>query len=331
MGPEDLMQVLRPLRLQGHPQLLVGLQTADDAAVWQVDGERALVQTVDFFTPIVDDPYTYGSIAAANSLSDIYAMGGEPFLALAIAAFPTDLPKEILTRIFQGGADKAAEAGVVIAGGHTVTDDEPKYGLCVTGWVDPRRLLTKAGARAGDALYLTKPIGTGCVTTALKRGRAAAEDVEAAVAWMCRLNRHAARALDGLPVRGGTDITGFGLLGHAYEVAVASGVLLAIEAAAVPLLPGALDYARLELLPGGTERNRRYLLSPDETGCARVELATSAEEAQAGLLFDAQTSGGLLLSVPREYTASLDAAFRSAGVDSWRIGEVAEGHGVLVR
>lgn len=331
MGPEDLTQLLRPLRIPGHANLLVGLQTADDAAVWLVDDGRALVQTVDFFTPIVDDPYTYGAIAAANSLSDVYAMGGEPFLALAIAAFPDELPKEMLARILQGGIDKAAEAGVVIGGGHTVTDDEPKYGLCVTGWVDPARMLTKAGARAGDVLYLTKPVGTGCVTTALKKGQARPADVDAAVAWMCRLNREASRLVAGLPVRGATDVTGFGLLGHAYEMAAASAVRLVVDAAAVPLLPGALEYARRDLLPGGTDRNRGYLLAVDEAGQPRVELATPAEEARVGLLFDAQTSGGLLLAVPGPHVAAVETAFRAAGVQLWRIGEATHGHGVLVR
>jgi selenide,water dikinase len=331
MGPEDLMQVLRPLRSQGHPHLIVGLQTADDAAVWQVDSQRGLVQTVDFFTPIVDDPYTYGAIAAANSLSDVYAMGGEPFLALAIAAFPAALPKAILTRIFQGGADKAAEAGVVIAGGHTVTDDEPKYGLCVTGWVDLARVLTKAGAQAGDALYLTKPLGTGCVTTALKKGQAGHDHVDVAVGWMCRLNGAAARMLATLPVRACTDITGFGLLGHAYEMAIASGVRLAIEAATVPLLPGALDYARRGLLPGGADRNHDYLAAADETQLPRVELATTADEARVGLLFDPQTSGGLLFAAPAAHTRAVEAALRAADVPLWRIGEVTAGHGVVVR
>jgi len=213
MGPGDLAHVLRHLTSKERPpELLVGLHVADDAAVWQVDQERALVQTVDFFTPVVDDPYTYGAIAAANSLSDVYAMGGEPFLALAIAAFPADLPKDILAEIFRGGADKAAEAGVVIAGGHTVTDDEPKYGLCATGLVHPDRVLTKAAARPGDAVYLTKPLGTGVITTALKKERATAVHVDAAVEWMLRLNRDAARILARFPqVRACTDITGFGL------------------------------------------------------------------------------------------------------------------------
>jgi len=203
--------VLRHLATQETPAaLLVGLQTADDAAVWRLDAERALVQTVDFFTPIVDDPYTYGAIAAANSLSDVYAMGGTPFLALAIAGFPTAVSKDVLAEIFRGGADVAAEAGVVIAGGHTVMDDEPKYGLCVTGMVHPDRILTKAAARAGDVVFLTKPVGTGIITTALKRELAQPEHVDAAVTSMRTLNRAAGVLLAEHPgVRACTDVTGF--------------------------------------------------------------------------------------------------------------------------
>src|SRR5919202_3442783 len=235
MGPGDLAHVLRHLTSKERPpDLLVGLHVADDAAVWRLDGERALVQTVDFFTPIVDDAYTYGAIAAANALSDVYGMGGEPFLSLAIAAFPADLPKDILAEIFRGGADKAAEVGVVVAGGHTVTDEEPKYGLVVTGMVHPERVLTKAAARAGDVAFLTKPLGTGVISTALKKERAAPAHVDAAVSWMLRLNRDAARLLARFPqVQACTDVTGFGLLGHGYEMAAASGAGLEVEAAAV--------------------------------------------------------------------------------------------------
>src|SRR5688500_8331243 len=261
MGPGDLAHVLRHLATKEAPAaLLVGLQTADDAAVWRLDAERALVQTVDFFTPIVDDPYTYGAIAAANSLSDVYAMGGTPFMALAIAGFPSAVSKDVLAEIFRGGADTAAEAGVVIAGGHTVMDDEPKYGLCVTGFVHPERFLTKAAARPGDALFLTQPLGTGIVTTALKRELAQSDHVDAAVASMRALNRAAAELLSLHPeVRACTDVTGFGLLGHGYEMAAASGVRLDIDSDSVPALPGAPEYARLDISPGGADRNRLYL------------------------------------------------------------------------
>src|SRR5918997_1011676 len=223
MGPGDLAQVLRPLKVHTHPNLIIGLNPGDDAAVYLLSETQALVQTVDFFPPVVDDPYTFGAIAAANAMSDVYAMGGEVLLGLNIAAWPEDLPHEMLGRIFAGGADKLAEVGAVIAGGHTVTDDEPKYGLCVTGTIRPDRILTKAGARPGDRLYLTKPIGTGVVTTALKQS-AAAEHVAEAVAWMVRLNRDASRLALEVGVNACTDITGFGLAGHAAEVAEKSGV-----------------------------------------------------------------------------------------------------------
>lgn len=333
MGPGDLAHVLRHLTSKERPpELLVGLHVADDAAVWRLDERRALVQTVDFFTPIVDDPYTYGAIAAANSLSDVYAMGGEPFLALAIAAFPAALPKEILAEIFRGGAEKAAEAGVVIAGGHTVTDDEPKYGLCVTGMVDPERVWTKAGARPGDLAFLTKPLGTGVITTALKKEQARQEHVAAAVEWMLRLNRDAARVLARFPqVRACTDITGFGLLGHGYEMAAAGGVGLEIEAAAVPFMDGALDYAAADLLPGGAERNQQYLEEVDGSGKPRVRVDTGVPAPRAALLFDPQTSGGLLFAAPADSAGEIEAAFRDAGVPLWQIGRVVAGHGVQVR
>ena len=332
MGPGDLAHVLRHLTAQKMPAaLLVGLQTADDAAVWRLDAERALVQTVDFFTPIVDDPYTYGSIAAANSLSDVYAMGGTPFMALAIAGFPAALPKDVLGEIFRGGADTAAEAGVVIAGGHTVIDDEPKYGLCVTGFVHPERILTKAAARPGDALFLTKPLGTGIITTALKRQVADPEIVAGAVASMRTLNRGAAVILTQHPaVRACTDVTGFGLLGHAYEMAAASGVRLEIDASAVPALPGALEYARRDISPGGADRNRLYLDEADQSGAARVVVAERVPEPELLVLYDPQTSGGLLFTVPALGAAQVEDAFRHADLPLWRIGRCLEGRGVIV-
>ena len=336
MGPGDLAHVLRhlPPAPGAYPDLLVGLQAADDAAVWRLDAERALVQTVDFFTPIVDDAYTYGAIAAANSLSDIYAMGGEPFLALAIAAFPDSLPQDLLAEIVRGARDKAAEAGVVIAGGHTVVDDEPKYGLCVTGLVHPERILTKGAARPGDTLYLTKPLGTGVIATALKKERAAPQHVEGAVQSMLRLNRDAARLLRQASlhpaVRAATDITGFGLLGHAYEMALASGVVLEIDAAAVPFLPGALEYVGADLLPGGADRNQAYLEEADDSGDPRLTVAPGVDPVRAAALFDPQTSGGLLFAAPQEAVAAVEGAFREAGQPLWAIGRCAAGHGVRV-
>jgi len=325
MGPAALAQVLRGLSLTTHPDLLVGLAVSDDAAVYRLSDELALVQTVDFFPPIVDDPYTYGAIAAANALSDVYAMGGRPIMALAVAGFPEQLPAAVVAAILQGGADKVAEAGAVVAGGHTTVDQEPKYGLCVTGTVHPARVLTKGGARPGDRLLLTKPLGTGVITTAHKRGAVAPEHFAAAVESMLRLNRAAGELAAQAGLRGATDITGYGLLGHAGELARASAAGLRIELARVPLLPGAHEYARRGMLPGGLGRNRAYLL---EDGF--VTLAEELDPASAQLLFDPQTSGGLLLAVPEERAALLQAQLQEAGEQSWEIGAVVEGQGIEV-
>ena len=325
MGPGALAQVLRSLRLPTSPNLLIGLDIKDDAAVYQIADDLALVQTVDFFPPIVDDPYAFGAIAAANALSDVYAMGGRPIMALAIAGFPEDLPPATISAILQGGADKVAEAGAVVAGGHTVIDAEPKYGLCVTGLVDPKRVTAKAHAEAGDVLLLTKPLGTGVITTAHKRGLAGEADLAAAIASMAKLNRRAAELAEGVQVHSATDITGYGLLGHASELARNSGVGLRLRLAAVPLLPGALEYARQGIFAGGLARNREYLLGE---GAARI--AEGLEHAHTQLLFDPQTSGGLLFAVPADLEASLCERFTSAGEPIWRIGEVVAGDGIDV-
>jgi selenide,water dikinase len=319
--------VLRPLTTRHDPNLLVGLQTSDDAAVYKLSEDQAIVQTVDFFTPVVDDPYTYGAIAAANSLSDIFAMGGEPLFALNVAGFPDNLDLGILARIFEGGADKAAEAGIVIAGGHTVTDAEPKYGLIVTGLIHPQETLTKAGAKPGDLLYLTKPLGTGVVTTALKQEAADASDVEAAIESMLTLNMAAGRAARQAGVNACTDITGFGLMGHATEVAIKSGVGLRFDANSVPLLPGAERYATEGRVPGGGHRNRDYYQSLPECG---VTDEAGVPDWLSALLFGPETSGGLLVSVAPERAPDLEAAFREAGVTTWKIGLVVEGRGIVL-
>ncbi len=327
MGPGALAQVLRPLTMLTHPDLLVGLQTSDDAAVYRLSADQAIIQTVDFFPPVVDDPYVWGQIAAANAMSDVYAMGGEVLFGLNIAAWPDNLPGEMLGRVFAGGADKMAEVGAVIAGGHTVTDDEPKYGLCVTGLIHPGRILTKAGARPGDRLFLTKPIGTGVVTTALKRGAAESAHVQAAVDAMLTLNRAAslaAREVGG--VHACTDITGFGLLGHAAEVVAKSGVGLRLRAGAVPLLPGARDYAAGGQIAGGLERNRDHFTV--EGG--GIAIASDVAPDLATLLFDPQTSGGLLLTTAAERAGALEAAFAAAGLPLWEIGDVVAGAGIVV-
>lgn len=277
--------------------MLVGFDTSDDAGVYRLSPECALVQTVDFFTPIVDDPYTYGAIAAANSLSDVYAMGGRPITALSIVAFPGNGDPAVLASILQGGLSKMVEAGCTVVGGHSVSDPEVKFGYSVTGLVHPDKVWANAGARPGDVLVLTKPIGTGIIATAGKRGAAAEAHLAGAVESMLRLNRAAAERLAGCGVHGCTDITGFGLLGHGREMALGSQVTLEIDAAAVPLLEGVRDYARAGAIPGGLRNNR------DFASCD-VEVAGQIEEDLLAILYDPQTSGGLLAALadpPPEY------------------------------
>jgi len=302
----------------------VGLSGPDDAAVWQLDEKRALVVTTDFFTPVVDDPYDYGAIAAANSLSDIYAMGGTPFLALNIAALPPDLPGEISSEILRGGAEKAREAGVVIAGGHTIQDKEPKYGLVVLGFVEKEKMLTKAGLRPGDALVLTKPLGFGCTTTALKQDKADETDVREVVDWMTRLNRTASLLAVEFGLSAATDVTGFSLLGHGFEMAQASGVALHFDYAQIPFVSGARKYAEMWTFPGGASDNRAYF-SPN------VNFDPSIDEAAQMLLFDPQTSGGLLLGVPQEKLAGFQARAHELNQPAWTIGAVRPGSGIIVR
>lgn len=273
-----------------NPNVLVGYDAADDAGVYRLSDELALVQTVDFFTPIVDDPFTFGAIAAANSLSDVYAMGGSPISALSIVAFPGDADAEVLEAILRGGLEKMREAGCAVLGGHSVNDPEIKFGYAVTGTIHPGRIKANAGARAGDALVLTKALGTGVIGTALKRGIASAASVAAAEEQMLRLNRGACEAMLRFDVHGCTDVTGFGLIGHAREMALASGVTLEIEASRVPLLPGALDAVRAGAVPGGLKNNREF------ASCS-VDGAESIDAALLELLYDPQTSGGLLISV----------------------------------
>jgi selenide,water dikinase len=295
----------------------------DDAAVWRVDEDRALVVTTDFFTPVVDDPYDYGAVAAANSLSDIYAMGGNPFLALNVAALPPDLPVEILAEILRGGAEQARKAGVVIAGGHTIQDKEPKYGLIVVGFADQKRMLTKSGARPGDHLVITKPLGFGTTTTAIKRDLADPADIVEVVDWMKRLNKTAAELAVNNNLHGGTDITGFSLLGHAWEMAEASGVGLRFYFERIPFTRGAKRYAQEWIFPGGSSDNRLYFGE-------HVHFPAQFDEAWQMLLFDAQTSGGLLLAVPPD---KLDAFLQQAAdLDQpvWVIGDVVVGNDIQV-
>jgi selenide,water dikinase len=300
--------------------VLVGFDTADDAGVYRLTPECALVQTVDFFTPIVDDPETFGAIAAANSLSDVYAMGGRPLSALSIVCYPGKGDLEDLEAILRGGAEKMREAGCAVLGGHSVADEEIKFGYAVTGTVHPERVLANSGARPGDALMFTKQLGTGVIATALKRGLAREEDVCASVASMLALNRAACEAMLAFDVHGCTDITGFGLIGHARELAAASGVTLEIEVDRVRFLPGALDYARLGAIPGGLKNNREFAacaVAADREFPAEVE----------NLLYDPQTSGGLLISLAARDRAPLERAFPGAYV----VGRAVERGGKPIR
>lgn len=319
--------MLRPLKdvfaTQQYPDLLVGLDQPDDAAIWRLSDDRALVITTDFFTPVVDDAYDYGAIAAANSLSDIYAMGGEPFLALNVAALPPQLPHELLAEIIRGAAEKAREAGVVVAGGHTVQDKEPKFGLVVVGFVHPGKILTKSGARVGDRLVLTKPLGFGTVTTALKRGMAEPQDVEEAVTWMKQLNHQAAQLARQFDLKAGTDVTGFSLLGHALEMARESGVGMQLRYSQIPFLSCAYKYARQFIFPGGASDNRLYFGQ-------WVQFDANLDEHEQMLLFDPQTSGGLLLAVPSDRIDAFLEEAPTQGISIWEVGEVVSGEGIEV-
>ncbi len=317
MAPAALSQVLRHLPKARDPNLLVGPENSDDAAVYKLGDDLALIQTVDFFTPVMDDPYLFGQVAAANALSDIYAMGGTPLLALNIVCFPNCLPPEVLHRILRGGADKVAEAGAIIAGGHTVQDDVPKYGLAVTGLAHPERILSNAGARPGDMLVLTKPLGTGIINTAIKGDLAPAESVRAALESMLELNRKAAEVMIRWSAGSCTDITGFGLLGHAAEMALASKVTMEIHSSSVPLLPGIKELAAMGMIPAGAYANRDYF-----SGQVKIPGGTGPE--MTAILFDPQTSGGLLISVPASGAGRMMDEMEREGVAAVMVGKVKE-------
>lgn len=318
---------MRPLKgifpPTNYPQLLVGLDSPDDSAVYKLSDDRAIISTMDFFPPVVDDAYDFGAIAAANALSDVYAMGGEPIMAINLVAFPDGLDHAILAEILRGGAEKALEAGVVVAGGHTVSDKEPKYGLSVTGQVHPEKILTKGGAQVGDLLILTKALGTGVITTALKNNRVQASHLQTAVLSMKRLNRDAARAVRDFDVHAMTDITGYGLLGHAYEMASAGGVNFQFEFDAFWWLDGALLYAEEDIFPGGMGRNQDYFSQ-------WVTFRDKFAEYQRNLLYDPQTSGGLLIAVAKNNAdALLDRLIKNGDTASSIVGEVQPGNGYL--
>ena len=313
---------MRPLaeifKSQDYPDLLVGLETGDDAAVYRVSDDLAIIFTTDFFTPVVDDPYEYGAIAAANAMSDVYAMGGEVVLALNVCGFPPAMPPEIVSEILRGGGEKVAEAGGVIAGGHTLDDDEPKYGLAVIGFVHPDEVATKVGARPGDVLFLTKRLGVGIITTAAKGGVAEDTHLHAAVEQMLRLNRRAARLMKQVDAHAVTDITGFALLGHSYEVAELSEVTLRFHLDSLPFLDGAQQYAEDWLFPGGSSCNR-------DAYDDHVSFASGIPDELQMLLFTPETSGGLLICVAPDDANTLEDLFTSEGQPYWIVGEAVEG------
>jgi len=311
---EELLRGFVPAEAEN---LLVGLDPADDAAVYKLDDERALVFTIDFFPPIVDDPDDFGAIAATNALNDVFAMGGRPLLALSVAAFPEDLPTAVVRAIFDGADGQVREAGAILAGGHTIRDSEPKYGLAVVGTVSPDGVWPKAGARPGDLLYLTKPLGTALVLGGARRGVA---DAREAVRWMRTLNKDAADVLRSLAPNAVTDVTGFGLAGHAHEMATRSGVRIVLEAARLPPLDGALAAARAGVSTAGTRNNRAY--APVEAGEVAPELVE--------LAYDPQTAGGLLVSLPADKAMSLEAQFAARSLFLARVGRVEEGAGLLL-
>lgn len=294
VGPDILAQVLCHLPITVDDNLIVGLDTSDDAAVYKLNDDLAMIQTLDFFTPIVDDPYTFGQIAAANSLSDVYAMGGEPKLAMNIVCFPNCLDPSILTEILKGGYDKVKEAGALVVGGHTVEDDEPKYGLSVTGFAHPSKILTNSNARPGDLLILTKPLGVGIINTAVKGELADKDSYDEAVMVMATLNKYAKEAMDQVSgINSLTDITGFGLLGHGLEMAMASNVSIRIYHKNIPVIAKALEYAGMGLVPAGAYSNREYV-------GRRVLIDERVPKSMEDILFDPQTSGGLLISIEKD-------------------------------
>jgi len=308
LGPADLAHILHTLPTFHHPDVIVGTETSDDAGVFRLRDDLAIVNTVDFLTPMVDDPFTFGQVAAANAISDIYAMGAEPRTALNIVGFPRGtMDIEVLGEILRGGADKAREAGVVVIGGHSLIDEEIKYGMAVTGEIHPNRVIRNVGVQPGDALVLTKALGTGIITTALKERRAASESVDAAAASMTTLNATASRIMRGFPVHACSDVTGFALLGHAQEMAAGTEVTIVLESVALPLLPGAERLADEGHLTGGCRRNRSYLQD-------KVSVDQSVRPGLAEIGFDPQTSGGLLIALPRDDAPRLVAELQASGV-----------------
>lgn len=311
-----MTQVLCQIQKPNHPDLLVGIETSDDAAVYKINDEIALIQTLDFFTPVVDDPYTFGQIAAANALSDVYAMGGDPILALNIVCFPNCLEPSILSEILRGGQDKVIEAGAILVGGHSVSDDEPKYGLSVAGFVHPSKVMTNDHAKPGDVLILTKPLGVGIINTAIKAGEASETAVREAVLSMTTLNKFGKKATENLSgVHSITDITGFGLLGHSVEMAEGSKVTLRIHSKDIPFISEAKDYANMGLIPGGAYKNRDFFAK-------KIFIEENVPTFLQDIIFDPQTSGGLLISVAKEDSKKLLENLATSPISFALIGEV---------
>ena len=314
VGAGVLAQLLDDIKVHSDPNLLVGFERSDDASVYKINEELALVQTVDFFPPIADDPYTFGAIAATNALSDIYAMGAEPKLALNIMAVPEDMPKEAVRQILRGGYDKVYEAGALITGGHSIYDEEPKYGLAVTGFVHPDKMLTNSGARPGDVLLFTKPLGIGVLTSAMKAQMVSEQTESFAFGLMTTLNKSARDVMVKYDVHACTDVTGFGLMGHLLEMAQGSGVMLRIDVSSIDMIPEALEFARMGILPAGMYRNRSFAEDDIELGSIALE--------KADLLFDPQTSGGLVICVSADDADALFEELKGLVPSAQRIGTV---------
>ncbi len=327
MGPATLLQVLQPLRSmfqeKDFPDLLIGLDVSDDAAVYKVNDDTAIIHTLDFMPPVVDDPYDFGAIAAANAMNDVYAMGGKVILALNICGFPQTLPPEIISEILRGGAEKIAETGGVLAGGHTIEDKEPKYGLSVIGLVHPDRILPKSNAQPGDIMVLTKPLGSGIITTAAKGDAAEPAHVQAAVESMKRLNRISSELFQKIGIHALTDVTGFALLGHSNEIAEKSGVQVSLNVENLPFLDGAHHYAQDWLFPGGTCNN-------EECYKRHVTFAQDISPEMQKLLFTPETSGGLLAAIPPDRINATKDLFKQNNEQCWIIGKVNEGSGISI-
>jgi selenide,water dikinase len=327
LGAGDLSEVAFPLAqlfsLQDNPNLLIGLAEPDDAAVYKLNDEQAIISTTDFFPPVVDHPYWFGAIAAANAMSDVFAMGGEVLMAINLVAFPASLEMDILREILRGGAEKVREGGGVLAGGHTIMDDEPKYGLAVTGTVHPDRIRQKGGARSGDKIILTKPLGTGVITTALKNGKADEDHVQSAMEIMATLNRDAAQIAQQFDVNGMTDVTGYGITGHGHEMARLSSTNFHIKTENLQWMPGTLEYAQQGIFPGGQGRNRGYY-------GRWVEFEDGVDDVMRNLVFDPQTSGGLLMTIEAQKADDLMVALQKRDVDAFVVGDVTAGEGKIL-